>query len=121
MRISLLALGSAVLLGCGGDDTTGPPLATAPDILIVANASGAGSNAYDPNPLTISLAAKRTVKWRNNDGAAPNHTVTSDTGLFDSGNLSESNVFSFTFTATGTYTYHCSIHPSMTGTVIVNP
>jgi len=47
------------------------------------------------------------------------HTVTADGGLFNSGNLSTGQSFSFTFVSRGTFTYHCRIHPSMTGTVSV--
>jgi hypothetical protein len=47
--------------------------------------------------------------------------VTSDTGLFDSGTLNVGNTFSFTFTQAGTFTYHCNIHPMMTGAIVVVP
>lgn len=50
------------------------------------------------------------------------HTITSDTqGLFDSGSLAPGATFEHTFTAAGTYHYHCSIHPTMTGIIVVNP
>jgi plastocyanin len=45
--------------------------------------------------------------------------VTADTNSFDSGNLQPAGSFSFTFTRPGTYAYHCSIHPSMHGSVVV--
>jgi hypothetical protein len=73
------------------------------------------------------------VKWRNGDtgtsggaygGGTPGttHDITADTqGLFDSGSLAPGGTFSHTFTAAGTYHYHCSIHPSMTGIIVVNP
>jgi plastocyanin len=47
------------------------------------------------------------------------HTLTADQGAFDSNNLSPGNAFSFTFSQAGTYTYHCKIHPSMMGTILV--
>jgi plastocyanin len=70
------------------------------------------------SPSTITVSVNTTVIWTNFDQVA--HTVTSDTGLFDSGNIASSNTYSFKFTSAGTFTYHCKIHPSMTGTVIVN-
>ena len=70
------------------------------------------------SPSTITILVNSTVIWTNFDQVA--HTVTSDTGLFDSGNIASSNTYSFKFTSIGTFTYHCKIHPSMTGTVIVN-
>jgi plastocyanin len=71
--------------------------------------------AFNPQTLNISLNA--TVTWTNNDGVT--HTVTSDTGLFNSGNISPGGTFSYQFTSTGTFNYHCSIHQYMTATVIV--
>jgi len=47
------------------------------------------------------------------------HTVTGDDNSFDSGNISAGSRFSRTFSVVGTYKYHCTIHPSMTGTVVV--
>jgi plastocyanin len=71
--------------------------------------------AFIPQSLTVAL--NTTVKWTNNDGTA--HTVTSDEGTFDSGSISDGGTFSFKFTSTGTFYYHCSIHSTMTGNIIV--
>jgi plastocyanin len=70
------------------------------------------------NPSSITVAAGTTVTWTNKD--AITHTVTSDSNLFNSGNITGSSTFSFKFDTAGTYNYHCSIHNSMTGKVIVN-
>lgn len=69
------------------------------------------------SPETLTVAIGTTVTWTNHDSAI--HTVTSLTGVFDSGTLSNGGSFSFTFTQVGTFEYHCSIHTSMKGTVIV--
>jgi plastocyanin len=58
------------------------------------------------------------VKWTNNDAIA--HTVTSNTGAFDSGNMAAGATYSYTFSTAGTYNYHCTYHSGMTGTVMVN-
>lgn len=72
--------------------------------------------AFNPDSLTVKVGT--TVKWTNDDSVV--HTVTSDTGLFDSGDLNPGDVFSFTFTAAGTYAYHCiPHHANMKGTVVV--
>jgi plastocyanin len=72
--------------------------------------------AFDPNSLTIK--AGDIVAWTNQTSAP--HTVTADNGDFDSGRLRPgAPPFSHTFNATGNNGYHCEIHPSMTGTVIV--
>jgi plastocyanin len=73
---------------------------------------------YAFNPSTITITVNTTVTWTNFDGI--DHTVTSDTGLFDSGNIGSNKTFSYKFTTTGTFPYHCSIHTYMTGKVIVN-
>jgi plastocyanin len=50
---------------------------------------------------------------------ATEHAVVLDDGSYDSGPLEGLATATFTFLETGTYAYHCSIHPSMTGTVVV--
>jgi plastocyanin len=70
------------------------------------------------SPATLTVTAGTTVKWINK--VSDTHTVTSDTGLFDSGNVSKNGVFSFTFMTAGTYSYHCTLHPSMKAKVVVN-
>jgi len=50
---------------------------------------------------------------------AVTHTVTSDNAAWDSGNIPAGGTFKFTFTTAGTFPYHCTIHPGMTGTIIV--
>jgi len=69
-------------------------------------------------PGTIAVAANTTIKWTNKD--AVTHTVTSDSGLFDSGSITSGGTWSHTFASAGTYTYHCTPHPTMTASVVVN-
>lgn len=69
------------------------------------------------SPISITVAVNTTVKWTNKDAIA--HTVTNNSGLFDSGNINNGGTYSHQFTSAGTYPYHCSIHPSMVATVIV--
>jgi plastocyanin len=71
------------------------------------------------SPTTITVAANTAITWTNNDGMS--HTVTSDTGNeLNSGNIPANGTWSHTFTAAGTYPYHCTIHPTMTAIVVVN-
>jgi len=70
------------------------------------------------NPSTLNVKVGTTVTWINNDTVT--HDVTSDTGLFTSGNLTNGQSYNYTFNQTGNYSYHCAIHPSMTGTIIVS-
>jgi plastocyanin len=71
--------------------------------------------AFDPKELTVSKGTK--VTWTNNDSV--NHTITSDSGAFESGDLAKGDSFSFTFNDTGSFSYHCKIHPLMTAKIIV--
>lgn len=96
------------ILGGGGQ---------AADIRIVPNAPQAAV-PFSPATLTVSFGG--TVTWFNGDSII--HTVTSDTaGLFDSGPLNPGEYWSHTFTQPGTYTYHCTPHPQMTGAIVVSP
>jgi nitrite reductase (NO-forming) len=72
---------------------------------------------YSPATITVVIGVNNTVTWTNNDDAT--HTITADDGSFDSGFLNQGQTWSYTFTTPGTYSYHCSIHPWMKGTVIV--
>ncbi len=71
--------------------------------------------AYSPSSLTVKRGT--TVIWKNLDSVP--HTVTSDTGLFDSGNIAPGASFSGRASKRGTFPYHCKIHPSMQATIIV--
>ena len=68
-------------------------------------------------PKTITVAVGTPVLWTNRDGVE--HTVSSDNGRFDSNFLDVNQSFSQIFSTPGTYTYHCSIHPFMKGTIVV--
>ncbi|WP_171161920.1 cupredoxin family copper-binding protein [Streptomyces sp. I05A-00742] len=68
-------------------------------------------------PPELTIGAGETVTWTNNDSTP--HTVTADDGTFDSGPLNQGQTFSRTFNQRGQFTYHCSFHPSMTGTITV--
>ena len=68
-------------------------------------------------PGTLTVAVGTTVVWTNRDDIP--HTVVSTEGVFKSKVLDTDEKFSFTFTKAGTFPYFCSIHPKMTGKVVV--
>jgi plastocyanin len=68
-------------------------------------------------PTAITVAAGTTVTWTNRDDIP--HTVVSDDKVFKSKVLDTDEKFSYTFAKPGTYPYFCSVHPKMTGKVIV--
>jgi heme/copper-type cytochrome/quinol oxidase subunit 2 len=65
--------------------------------------------------LQGNLPATSEVVWTNTDSMA--HTVTFDNGMADSGPIQPGKTFAFYFTKPGTYTYHCTIHPNMKGSI----
>lgn len=74
------------------------------------------SFAFSPSEITIKIG--ETVKWKNLDSAT--HTIVSDSGNeIISNELDNGEEFSHTFNKPGIYNYHCSLHSSMKGKVIV--
>ncbi len=68
-------------------------------------------------PQTITVSVGTTVTWTNSDDIP--HTSVSTEGVFKSKVLDTDEHFSYTFTKAGTYPYYCTIHPKMTGKVVV--
>jgi plastocyanin len=71
--------------------------------------------SFGPQTLTIAVGA--TVTWTNRDDIP--HTVVSTDGVFKSKVRDTDEKFSYTFTKVGTYSYYCSVHPKMTGKIVV--
>jgi plastocyanin len=107
--LAALLLTFGLLAGCGGSSTTATTAAGSAAQVIMTN------RAYDPQEITVKVGD--TVTWVNQD--APKHDVVADNGEFESSLFDKGQSFSYTFTKAGTYPYHCSIHPGMTGTVTV--
>jgi plastocyanin len=72
---------------------------------------------FGPQTLTVRQGA--TVTWMNGDDIP--HTVVATDTSFKSKPLDSGDSFSTTFAKPGTYAYFCSIHPRMTGKVVVTP
>ena len=68
-------------------------------------------------PQRVVVKSGTTVTWINEDDIP--HTIASSTKLFKSNALDTKDKFSFTFTTAGAYEYFCSLHPHMTGTIVV--
>ena len=128
-----------LLTGCGNSavapqattptPTTPPPVMTPPATIpttvsvppVTEPTAPAAINSvtiqnFSFSPDTITIKAGGTVTWNNLD-TAPHKLISEN--LFDSAALTTGASFSYTFAEAGTYDYHCSIHPSMTGKVIV--
>ena len=136
--ISALALAGGALAGCGGDDNggggggygggTSTPATTA-----TAATSTSGSAATSGpvpislkdiafHPQNVAVHEGQAVRWTNDDDVA--HTVTAQSGAtFDSGTLKPGikAFYETTMRNAGTVTYHCTIHPNMTGRIRIVP
>jgi len=71
--------------------------------------------SFTPAELTVSVGT--TVIWTNRDDIP--HTIVSNDGVFKSKVRDTDETFSFTFDKAGTYSYFCSVHPKMTGKIVV--
>jgi plastocyanin len=116
----------------GGASLTGP--STSPPL--PAGSADVAIQDFTYSPATVNIRVGAAVRWTNY-GPSP-HTTTSNVGAWDSGQLNpasgsgsyggatQGGTFQLTFTRTGTYGYHCRIHPpslypGFTGTVVVTP
>ncbi len=68
-------------------------------------------------PQTLTVPVGTTVTWTNSDDIP--HTTVSTDGAFKSKVMDTDEKFSFKFTKAGTYSYYCSVHPKMTGKIVV--
>ncbi|MCL1595269.1 MAG: plastocyanin/azurin family copper-binding protein [Actinomycetia bacterium] len=93
--------------------TTAPPIASAENGTEVS----IENFAFGPDEIVISVGD--TLTWTN-DEAGVGHTTTSDDGVWNSVLLNPGDTFEQTFDEAGTFTYFCSIHPSMTASITVN-
>jgi plastocyanin len=113
---TVLVLAAAVS-GCGGDKSTNPPPVTAADVTIEI-VSNNGSSSFSPNPATARVG--QTVAWHN--AHSQTHTATSSGSTFSTGNISPGATSApITMGTAGSFAYHCTPHPSMVGTLQVNP
>jgi len=129
---SLATVMIILLVACGGNSTvpaqpsptataqpSPTPLLTPVAVANVKIVQKNGQNAFDPATLTVKVGTQ--VVWTN-DTNVP-HTVTSDTGVFDTpaDYLQPHQTFKVIFTKPGTYMYYCNIHLYMKGVIIVIP
>jgi len=117
---SLLLLLVAIVWSCKSSGnktmgTSGGGGGTPADITITITGIN-GSSSFSPNPANVVIG--QTVSWVNNGGTT--HTATADGGTFATGNIGNGSTSTpITITALGDLGYHCSIHPSMVGTLHV--
>jgi plastocyanin len=118
LRLAIVAIGVSIIVSACGSDSSSPPApapSTAADVTVTIQGNNA-SNSYAPNP--VSMRVGQTIAWRNADSIT--HTATQDSGGFNTGAVAAAATSAATMMNTaGTFTYHCTIHPGMVGTVSV--
>jgi plastocyanin len=124
-----LLLGAVAACGGGDGYSSNPPPAPPPPAPPGTVFVTISDFQFAPDSVTIAIGIP--VRWRNQGGTA--HTATSDTGsAINSGSLGAPDTdpygdpiagetYTKTFSAPGTYPYHCEIHPAMQGAVVVTP
>jgi plastocyanin len=115
-KITLAALAGVLALGaaaCGSSSPSAPTVAADVTISMVGNRA---DQSFAPNPATVRVG--QTVAWKNNDSLT--HDAMQDASRFQTGSVSAGATSSaIAMTAAGTFSYHCTIHPGMVGTLIV--
>lgn len=113
-------LGALALLAsaCGGSSAVSAPTPVTPGggtaNVTISIVGMNGSQSFSPNPA--SVPAGQTVAFRNNDSTT--HHIVQDQGAFDTGNLAPgATSAAITISNSSALPYHCSIHPSMVGTI----
>lgn len=82
-----------------------------------AGAVSVGIENFAFAPAEVTAAVGETITWTNADSAP--HTATLDDASCDTGNIAQNASAGLVFDAAGTYPYHCTIHPNMTGAITI--
>ncbi|MFI5265305.1 MAG: cupredoxin family copper-binding protein [Candidatus Levyibacteriota bacterium] len=90
---------------------------TSPSSSVPAAKNSVQISNFSFSPAILTVKVGDTVTWTNQDSAG--HSATADDKSFDTGIMDQGKSGTVTFNKAGTYAYHCSIHPSMHGTIIV--
>lgn len=132
-KVLIVALGLTVLLSALIGSATAAPTTAIDTEELTPNSA---ANATEPTqiatgtatvtinnfafvPATMQVTAGSTVTWINHDDMPHNVVSSAQPRAFSSPPLDTDEHFSYRFTKTGIYTYFCSLHPRMTGTIIV--
>jgi plastocyanin len=106
---------AGLLIGCDSETPAGPDDQS--DVVIITITGNNGGNSFAPATATVKVG--QSVAWRNNDSDT-HRPILSD--VFDTGRLAGGATSTgTTMTTATTYEYKCTIHPSMTGTIVVTP
>ena len=122
--ILALAVGAVLMLAaCGSSAASVAPAAStaANGCSQTANAAGAVAvsiKGFAFNPAQIAAKVGQAITFKNDDSAP--HTATLVDGSCTTGNIAVAASDGLVFTAAGSYPFHCKIHPSMVGTIVIS-
>ena len=124
LLIALFAT-AAAMAACNSDSPPTPTATSTPAATPTTEAMKEGGVSSDIVNFThqdLVVSVGTTITWVNRDSASHTSTATAGSALrWNSRRLRTGESFTFTFNEPGTYPYRCSIHPSMTGAVTLNP
>jgi plastocyanin len=130
LRASALVVAAFLIVGCGGSPAgtgsapgTNPPAATAGASICTEPAAGTaadveasvGGNEWS----TVSAAVGDVITWTNGD-AVPHRVALDDGSCAMSANITGGAPQSLVFNETGSFAFHCAVHPSMKGTITIS-
>jgi plastocyanin len=120
LPVSIFSIFAIILSSCvtgapaGGSNSTLPPSSGG------TNGAQVSISGFAYSPATLTIKVGTEVTWTNLDSVE--HSVVSSSGNeLKSPLIPQNGTFSHVFNTAGTYDYHCSVHLTMTGTIIVTP
>ena len=119
MPVKAARLGVAGMISLFVAGAIGTPSAGETAVRIAVNPAAVRIDNFNYSPPTLTVAPGTTVIWTNDDDDA--HTVVEKDRKFKSAALDTGDTFSQTFPEAGEYEYFCSLHPRMTGKIVVKP
>jgi plastocyanin len=116
IALAIISLLSFAAASCGSNSSSPTTPGNSGSLMTVFITGNLGAQSYSPSTMTVSTGQQ--INWKNNDNTV--HTATLP-GTFDTGNIPALSAHDnpVTFNTKGTFTYHCTLHPGMIGTIVV--
>ncbi len=116
MTVRFILVTSLALMAAACGSSSSPASPTVSADVTISMVGDRGNQSYSPNPTTMRVG--QTVAWKNNDSTA--HDATQDASRFQTGTINAGATSApITMSTAGTFAYHCTIHPGMVGTLVV--
>jgi amicyanin len=119
--VVVVVIGALLVISMSDKSSTPTTTTAAVDTSSAVATTTVNISDYMFSPMVIKVKVGQTVTWTNKDSV--HHSVTADTLTADAPNgplIGQNQTYSFTFKKAGTYSFHCTPHPYMHGTVVVS-